>query len=181
MWDYGTGTYTNNSSSPFTVATPTKYTGRDLFNMYHSGDNAQKQQVFNYLYSSNEFGNDEFSEYLSTNSDFNQDYANYTQQQLEKNNNSSSSMSGMDIANGVFKGLSSLTSAGTSIANAALGWANYSKNKELINKQIDAINEQISASQEYRQQRRDEITRLNRVRSNTQKSFNTGTTITRSY
>ena len=93
----------------------------------------------------------------------------------------SSGMSGMDITNATFQGLSALTSAGTSIANSVLGWKNYAQNKKLINKQIDAINEQITASQEYRQQRKDEIARLNRVRSNTQKSFNTGTTITRSY
>ena len=98
-----------------------------------------------------------------------------------KKEETSSGMSGMDIANATFQGLSALTSAGTSIANSVLGWKNYAQNKKLINKQIDAINEQITASQEYRQQRKDEIARLNRVRSNTQKSFNTGTTITRSY
>ena len=47
--------------------------------------------------------------------------------------------------------------------------------------QRDAINEQIAASQEARQQRRAEIERLNRVRSNTKKSFNTNSVVTRSY
>lgn len=93
----------------------------------------------------------------------------------------SSGMSGMDITNATFQGLSALTNVGTSIANSVLGWQNYKKNSDLIDKKIEAINEQITASQEYRQQRKDEIARLNRVRSNTQKSFNTGTTITRSY
>lgn len=70
---------------------------------------------------------------------------------------------------------------GTSIANTVLGYKNFEQNKKLINKQIEAAQEQIEASKEYRQQRRDEIARLNRVRSNTTKAFNTGSVITRSY
>ena len=171
-----------NGNSWSTVATPTKYTDEKIFNMYYSGNDSQKQEALKHLYSGNHvFGDNEFSQALTGDLNFNQDFSNYGQQQLEKTNNSSSSMSGMDIANATFQGLSALTSAGTSIANSVLGWKNYAQNKKLINKQIDAINEQITASQEYRQQRKDEIARLNRVRSNTQKSFNTGTTITRSY
>ncbi len=67
------------------------------------------------------------------------------------------------------------------ISNSILGWKQYAQNRKLINKQMENIDEQIAASKEYRQQRRDEIARLNRIRNNTQKSFNTGTTITRSY
>ena len=98
-----------------------------------------------------------------------------------KKEETSSGMSGMDITNATFQGLSALTDVGTSIANSVLGWQNFKKNSDLIDKKMAAIDEQITASQEYRQQRKDEIARLNRVRSNTQKSFNTGTTITRSY
>lgn len=92
-----------------------------------------------------------------------------------------STTSGWDLFNTSMQGINGLVNAGLGINNAVQGWMNYRENKKLINKQMQAIDEQIAASKEYRQQRADEIARLNRVRNNTQKSFNTGTTITRSY
>lgn len=81
------------------------------------------------------------------------------------------------IAGTVMKNLNGIAG----ISNSILGWKQFSENRKLIAKQMENIDEQIAASKEYRQQRADEIARLNRVRKNTQKSFNTGTTITRSY
>ena len=95
--------------------------------------------------------------------------------------NSTSTTSGWDLFNTSMEGINGLVNAGLGINNAVQGWMNFRENKKLINKQMQAIDEQIAASQEYRQQRKDEIARLNKVRKNTQKSFNTGTTITRSY
>ena len=95
--------------------------------------------------------------------------------------NTTSTTSGWDLFNTSMKGINGLVNAGLGINNAVQGWMNFRENKKLISKQIDAINEQIDASKEYRQQRKDEIARLNKVRKNTQKAFNTGTTITRSY
>lgn len=89
--------------------------------------------------------------------------------------------SGWDLFNTSMNGINGLVNAGLGINNAVQGWMNYRENKKLINKQMQAIDEQIAASKEYRQQRADEIARLNRVRNNTTKAFNTGTTITRSY
>lgn len=67
------------------------------------------------------------------------------------------------------------------LSKSILSWVEFTENKELMSAQRDAINEQIAASQEARQQRRTEIERLNRVRSNTKKSFNTNSVVTRSY
>ena len=92
-----------------------------------------------------------------------------------------STTSGWDLFNTSMKGINGLVNAGLGINNAVQGWMNFRENKKLINKQMQAIDEQIAASKEYRQQRADEIARLNKVRKNTQKAFNTGTTITRSY
>ena len=110
---------------------------------------------------------------------------------IKINNNSSdipdpdpdttSTTSGWDLFNTSMKGINGLVNAGLGINNAVQGWMNFRENKKLINKQMQAIDEQIAASKEYRQQRADEIARLNKVRKNTQKAFNTGTTITRSY
>ena len=109
---------------------------------------------------------------------------------IKINNNSSvnptadtdtSTTSGWDLFNTSMEGINGLVNAGLGINNAVQGWMNFRENKKLINKQMQAIDEQIAASTEYRQQRADEIARLKKVRKNTQKAFNTGTTITRSY
>jgi hypothetical protein len=116
-------------------------------------------------------GNEAFKSY---------DKANGTNYSDQNNNNSGSWWNGGTlgaIAGTVMNNLDGIAG----ISNSILGWKQFSENRKLIAKQMENIDEQIAASKEYRQQRADEIARLNRVRKNTQKSFNTGTTITRSY
>lgn len=78
------------------------------------------------------------------------------------------------ITNAVFSGIGGLTNLGLGI------WQAVESNKTL-KKQRQLIDEQIAASQEARQQRRDEIARLNKVRGNTSKRFSSGAVISRSY
>ena len=114
----------------------------------------------------------------------------YTNEYKKIDNNSSGSNGGGDNNSSWWNGGTLGKIAGTvmnnlegiaGISNSILGWKQFSENRKLIAKQMENIDEQIAASKEYRQQRADEIARLNRVRKNTQKAFNTGTTITRSY
>lgn len=87
----------------------------------------------------------------------------------------------MGIASGFFQGLGSTVNTGLGIWGAIENSKSAKKSRELMDKQIDNYNEQIDASREARQQRRDEIARLNKMRSNTKKQFNTQASITRSY
>lgn len=87
----------------------------------------------------------------------------------------------LGITNGVFQGLGALTNAGLGIWGAIESNKNLKKQREVADKQIALAEEQIQASRQYRNERAKEIERLNRVRSNTTKAFNTGSVITRSY
>lgn len=87
----------------------------------------------------------------------------------------------LGITNGVFQGLGALTNAGLGIWGAIESNKNLKKQREVADKQIALAEEQIQASRQYRNERANEIARLNRVRSNTTKAFNTGSVITRSY
>ena len=81
---------------------------------------------------------------------------------------------GMQIANGVFGGMSSLTNMGLGIWNAY-------EQSQTAEKQRELAQEQIDASKELRKQRQEEIDRLKRVRSNTNQRFNSSAIVSRSY
>lgn len=87
----------------------------------------------------------------------------------------------MGIASGFFQGLGSTVNAGLGIWGAIESAKNAKKSRELMDKQIANYNEQIEASREARQQRRDELARLSKMRSNTKAQFNTQASVTRSY
>lgn len=84
-----------------------------------------------------------------------------------------SAAKGMDIFGSTMQGLGELSKMG-------LMWAQYAQNRKMINNQTKLVNEQIEASREYRQQRKDEIDRLNRARTYTKNAYGKGTTVTRS-
>lgn len=87
----------------------------------------------------------------------------------------------MGIASGFFQGLGSTVKAGLGIWGAIESAKNAKKSRELMDKKIANYNEQIEASREARQQRRDELARLSKMRSNTKAQFNTQASVTRSY
>lgn len=87
----------------------------------------------------------------------------------------------MNIAGATLGGITGLTNLGLGIWNAVENNKNLQKQRQVADKQIALAEEQILASQQYRNERAKEIERLNRVRSNTTKAFNTGSVITRSY
>ena len=86
---------------------------------------------------------------------------------------------GMQITNGVFDGISSLTKMG--IWNAVEQSQNNAKLRDVYDKQMALAQEQIDASKELRKQRQEEIDRLKRVRSNTNQRFNSSAIVSRSY
>lgn len=88
---------------------------------------------------------------------------------------------GIGITSSVFQGLGSTINAGLGIWGAIESAKNAKKSRELMDKQIANYNEQIEASREARQQRRDELARLSKMRSNTKAQFNTQASVTRSY
>ena len=88
---------------------------------------------------------------------------------------------GMEIANGVFDGISSLTNMGLGIWNAVEQSQNNAKLRDVYDKQMALAQEQIDASKELREQRQKEIARLKRVRSNTNQRFNSSAIVSRSY
>ena len=88
---------------------------------------------------------------------------------------------GMQIANGVFGGMSSLTNMGLGIWNAVEQSQNNAKLRDVYDKQMALAQEQIDASKELRKQRQEEIDRLKRVRSNTNQRFNSSAIVSRSY
>lgn len=85
------------------------------------------------------------------------------------------------IASGTFQAFGALTNAGLGIWNAYNQNKNAAKQRDLMDAQIKNYNENIEASREARQQRRDEIARLGKMRTNTKAQFNTQATVTRSY
>lgn len=103
------------------------------------------------------------------------------QQELNILKNASDHSMNMDIAGATLGGITGLTNLGLGIWGAIESNKNLKKQREVANKQIALAEEQIQASKQYRDERAKEIARLNRVRSNTTKAFNTGSVITRSY
>lgn len=103
-----------------------------------------------------------------------QDANKITQQYVDNQKN-------IGIANGVIGGLTSAVNMGLGIWGAI----EQSKlNKEQIanmQAQREMWSEQISASREARTQRREELARLNKMRSNTKAQFNTQSRVSRSY
>lgn len=87
----------------------------------------------------------------------------------------------MGIASGFFQGLGSTINAGLGIWGAIESAENAKKARELADEQIKNYKEQTEASREARQQRREELARLNKMRSNTKAQFNTQASVTRSY
>lgn len=88
---------------------------------------------------------------------------------------------GIGITSSVFQGIGNTVNAGLGIWGAIESAKNAKKSRELMDKQIANYNEQIEASREARQQRRDELARLSKMRSNTKAQFNTQASVTRSY
>ena len=69
----------------------------------------------------------------------------------------------------------------STIGGLVMSIKNYQMQKDALKKQSQLIDEQISASRESRAQRKAELTRLNNVRSNTNKMFNNSAVVSRSY
>lgn len=66
------------------------------------------------------------------------------------------------------------------MSNMVLGWANYAEQKKNSEAQRALAAKQLENLTEIMQQRKDELARLNRVRGNTKRAFNSNTTVTRS-
>lgn len=94
-------------------------------------------------------------------------------------NPNSGSSSGWDTAQSVMSGIKGGFEVLGDISNITLDWVNYAEQRKMNKAKKELINEQIEASQELRKQRREELDRIKKVRGNTQKAFNSGTTISK--
>lgn len=177
IFDYGTGQFTENSENNFgsiveqfknlEVKTPISIISQNL----QSADLSTRLGAYEEI---NKQGLDitKYQElsHLANDKDY-QSWLKSKNSSTDHWSNFKDTMSGTATALGV---LGKLTSGAMGIANAIATYKN-------INKQSELIDEQIAASQEARQQRVDEITRLNKVRGNTKKQFNTSAVVSRSY
>ena len=152
----GVGYYGKNG-----VCTPTAYSSNKLLSYDGPGSILSDSSNYN-------------NPYLDT-------YLNQQQQKIDLATDWSDTQKGLGIYDATMKGITGLTNIGMGIWQGVENSRNLKKQREVWDKQMQLADEQIAASKEYRQQRADEIARLNKVRKNTQKAFNTGTTITRSY
>lgn len=94
-------------------------------------------------------------------------------------NPNSVSSSGWDNAQSVMSDIKGGFEALGNISNMTLDWMEYAEQKKMNKAKKELINEQIEASQELRKQRREELERIKKVRGNTQRAFNSGTTISK--
>lgn len=88
--------------------------------------------------------------------------------------NNSTSNAWLGGTNAALQGIST-------IGGLVMSIKNYQMQKDALKKQSQLIDEQIAASKESREQRKAELTRLNNVRSNTNKMFNNSAVVSRSY
>lgn len=94
-------------------------------------------------------------------------------------NPNSVSSSGWDNAQSVMSDIKGGFEALGNISDMTLDWMKYAEQKKMNKAKKELINEQIEASQELRKQRREELERIKKVRGNTQRAFNSGTTISK--
>lgn len=94
-------------------------------------------------------------------------------------NPNSVSSSGWDNAQSVMSDIKGGLETLGNISNMTLNWMKYAEQKKMNKAKRELINEQIEASQELRKQRREELERIKKVRGNTQRAFNSGTTISK--
>lgn len=94
-------------------------------------------------------------------------------------NPNSVSSSGWDNAQSVMSDIKGGFEALGNISKMTLDWMEYAEKKKMNKAKKELINEQIEASQELRKQRREELERIKKVRGNTQRAFNSGTTISK--
>lgn len=94
-------------------------------------------------------------------------------------NPNSVSSSGWDNAQSVMSDIKGGFETLGNISNMTLDWMEYAELKKMNKAKKELINEQIEASQELRKQRREELERIKKVRGNTQRAFNSGTTISK--
>lgn len=94
-------------------------------------------------------------------------------------NPNSVSSSGWDNAQSVMSDIKGGFEALGNISGMTLDWMKYAEQKKMNKAKKELINEQIEASQELRKQRREELERIKKVRGNTQRAFNSGTTISK--
>lgn len=94
-------------------------------------------------------------------------------------NPNSVSSSGWDNAQSVMSDIKGGFEVLGNISNMTLDWMEYAELKKMNKAKKELINEQIEASQELRKQRREELERIKKVRGNTQRAFNSGTTISK--
>ncbi len=90
-------------------------------------------------------------------------------------------LQGNNTANAWIGGTNAALQGISTIGGLVMSIKNYQMQKDALNKQKELIDEQINASKENRAQRRAEITRMNKVRSNTNKMFNNSAVVSRSY
>ncbi len=89
-----------------------------------------------------------------------------------------SGTTGAQIALDWTKAIGGLALGGLS---ALTSWKNGVANRKMMAKQMQVAQEQINASQQARKERAAELARLNKVRSNTNKQYNTASQVSRSY
>lgn len=89
--------------------------------------------------------------------------------------------SGVGIADVTFKGIETLGNLGLGIWKGIEQAKNNKTMRQAMVKQMQVAQEQINASQQARKERASELARLNKVRSNTNKQFNTSAQVSRSY
>ncbi len=102
-------------------------------------------------------------------------------QQKSSSSSSFSGNSGVDIANVTFQGIETLGNLGLGIWKGIEQAKNNKTMRQTMVKQMQLAQEQINASQQARKERASELARLNKVRSNTNKQFNTSAQVSRSY
>lgn len=110
-------------------------------------------------------------------------YSNINTQQslIDAINNRNDLLSSQNTTNAWLGGTNTALQGISTIGGLVMSIKNYQMQKDALKKQSELIDEQISASRESRAQRKAELTRLNNVRSNTNKMFNNSAVVSRSY
>jgi hypothetical protein len=110
-------------------------------------------------------------------------YANINTQNslIDALNNRNDLLSSQNTTNAWLGGTNTALQGISTIGGLVMSIKNYQMQKDALKKQSELIDEQISASKESRAQRKAELSRLNNVRSNTNKMFNNSAVVSRSY
>lgn len=106
---------------------------------------------------------------------------NVRQNAVDAYNKRTNSLESQNTTNAWLGGTNAALQGISTIGGLVMSIKNYQMQKDALKKQSQLIDEQIAASKESREQRKAELTRLNNVRSNTNKMFNNSAVVSRSY